>query len=317
MSKTDKKKSKKHNHLAAEMRAEQNYNQIDGVINNYKPSILEYLKQNKPTPPERGGKANSFIDCVFDAELIEHPPVTQLSTISKMKSHLDYTAAKSGDVDAAFRLIKDLLCNKEHKRKIYELGQKYAGAILVGVHTVERAGINKIPHALVIAISKITGIEYNFDIVQLNSVGRTGSDAIYRLAHRPKFDGTICAGRKYILVDDVITGGGTFSEMRCYIESKGGKVEHLVVAGASQFSTNIALSEKTRCELESKYDMILLKELLKGCDIYNGKVEYLTESEGRTILGAGSLINLRDRIVKARYEGSIQKTRRTLENGVR
>jgi hypothetical protein len=44
----------RHNHLAAaEMGAEQNYNQIDGVINNVeKPSILEQLRQNKPPPPE-------------------------------------------------------------------------------------------------------------------------------------------------------------------------------------------------------------------------------------------------------------------------
>jgi hypothetical protein len=46
------------NHLAAaEMGAEQNYNQIDGIINNEnKPSILEQLRQNRPEPPERGDK---------------------------------------------------------------------------------------------------------------------------------------------------------------------------------------------------------------------------------------------------------------------
>jgi hypothetical protein len=42
---------------AAEMGAEQNYNSIDGIINNEsKPSILEQLRQNKAKPPERGGK---------------------------------------------------------------------------------------------------------------------------------------------------------------------------------------------------------------------------------------------------------------------
>ena len=57
MNVTDNKEPIKYNHLAAaEMDAEENYNQIDGVINNYKPSILEYLKHNKPEPPKFGGK---------------------------------------------------------------------------------------------------------------------------------------------------------------------------------------------------------------------------------------------------------------------
>ena len=46
------------NHLAsAEMGAEQNYNQIDGVINNYTPSILDFLKHNEPEQPKTGGKS--------------------------------------------------------------------------------------------------------------------------------------------------------------------------------------------------------------------------------------------------------------------
>ncbi len=46
------------NHLAAaEMGAEQNYNQIDGIINNEpKPSILEFLRDHRPQPNERGHK---------------------------------------------------------------------------------------------------------------------------------------------------------------------------------------------------------------------------------------------------------------------
>jgi len=57
MNATDNKEPIKYNHLAAaEMDAEENYNQIDGVINNYKPSILEYLKHNKPNPPVHSGK---------------------------------------------------------------------------------------------------------------------------------------------------------------------------------------------------------------------------------------------------------------------
>lgn len=44
----------KYNHLAtAEMSEEENYNQIDGVISNKKPSILDHLRQyqSKPSKP--------------------------------------------------------------------------------------------------------------------------------------------------------------------------------------------------------------------------------------------------------------------------
>ena len=49
----------KYNYLAAaEMSAEDNYNQIDGIPNNgFKPSILEQLRDFKPEPPE-GGKTD-------------------------------------------------------------------------------------------------------------------------------------------------------------------------------------------------------------------------------------------------------------------
>jgi len=40
------------------MGAEQNYNQIDGIINNTeKPSILEHLKNYKPKPTEKKEKS--------------------------------------------------------------------------------------------------------------------------------------------------------------------------------------------------------------------------------------------------------------------
>jgi len=107
-------------------------------------------------------------------------------------------------------------------------------------------------------------------------------------------------------VDDVVTGGGTFGELRHYIESKGGKVVHMMSAGAAQFSTNIALSEQTKLALEQKYGVKLLSEFLKEHKLYGGNHEALTESEARTLLGAGSLDAARNRIAKARQQGSRQ-----------
>ena len=80
----------------------------------------------------------------------------------------------------------------------------------------------------------------------------------------------------------------------------------MMSAGAAQFSTNIALSEQTKLALEQKYGVKLLSEFLKEHKLYGGNHEAITESEARTLLGAGSLDAARDRIAKVRQQGSRQ-----------
>jgi len=172
--------------------------------------------------------------------------VTQLTTIAKMKSHADYKAAKAGDAKAAARLVRDMMAGEAQQDKIKALAEKHPGAVLAAVHAEERAGKNKIPQAIADYISEATGLEVDTGIVQSRKVGHAGQDAWHRLAFRAKFDGEVKPGREYILVDDVVTGGGTFGELRRYVESNGGKAVDMLCAGAAQFSTNIALSEKTR-----------------------------------------------------------------------
>jgi len=233
----------------------------------------------------------------------EYPRVVQLSTISKLKAHHDYIAAKSGDIDAAYRLVRDLLSGTEQLQKIEEIGIQHPGAIFVAVHAVEALGKNKIPQVCAKYIGAITGNpvnDGNSAIVQRIKVERTGTNAIYRLAFRPKFTGTVIKSHEYILVDDVITGGGTLSELRYFIESNGGKVVHMVTLGAAKFSINMIMSNNTRLELENRYGIIPLQDFLKENDIYGGNRRYLTESEGRTILRTGGLDTARNRIAQTR-----------------
>ena len=81
-----------------------------------------------------------------------------------------------------------------------------------------------IPQILADYIGKKTGLEVDDTIIQTNRVHRTGSDEWYRFAFRPTFDGTVMPSRDYILVDDVFTHGGSFNEMRLFIERNGGTV---------------------------------------------------------------------------------------------
>ena len=230
--------------------------------------------------------------------------VTQLTTIAKMKSHADYKAAKAGDAKAAARLVRDMMAGEAQQDKIKALAEKHPGAVLAAVHAEERAGKNKIPQAIADYISEATGLEVDTGIVQSRKVGHAGQDAWHRLAFRAKFDGEVKPGREYILVDDVVTGGGTFGELRRYVESNGGKAVDMLCAGAAQFSTNIALSEKTRLDIENKFGVESLQKFLLEEGLYGGNHQSLTESEARLILGTGTLVKARDRIAEARQEGS-------------
>ncbi|MCL2321825.1 MAG: hypothetical protein FWC47_06940 [Oscillospiraceae bacterium] len=235
---------------------------------------------------------------------MSYPDVMQLTTITKMKKHPDYKNAKSGDVSSSYRLVRDLLSGKNQIQKINYIAENFQNAILLGVYASEQMGKNKIPHALVAIIGEMTGLETEARIVQSNEVGHTGSDAIHRLAYRAKFTGDVKQGRNYILTDDVITSGSTLSELRCYIEDNGGRVVLFLTAGAAQFSTNIKLSDETRFKLIDKYGILEIQKLLKELDIYGGAFEFLTESEGRTLLGAGTTIDTaRNRIIEARISG--------------
>ena len=232
--------------------------------------------------------------------------VTQLTSIARMKSHPAYTAAKAGDITAAYNLIRGLLGSSQLK-KIRAIGRQYPDALLTGVYAEEAAGINKIPHALVCAISELTGIQDDFNIVQNNRACHTGKDMTFRLAYRPKFAGTVQAGRDYIIADDVVASGATLGELRYYIESRGGKVIHMVVIAAAKFGTHITMAPETYFDLESKYSIMPLQLFLRENDIYDGYFQYLTEAEARAILRAGTIDAAGDRIAAARRAGNRRK----------
>ena len=124
-------------------------------------------------------------------------------------------------------------------------------------------------------------------------------------ANRPRFDGDVQAGRKYILVDDVFSAGGTFSELRAFIETNGGIVVDTITManGSKSINPQLAVTKKHVLELENKFGVKSLQQFLKEENLYVGNYKSLTDSEARTILGAPPLDEARDRIAKARQEG--------------
>ena len=219
-----------------------------------------------------------------------------------MQEHADYKAAKSGDREAAARLIVDVTKNEAQHNILKELAERHPDAIVVPVHAEEMEGRNPIPSLLADYIGDITGLEVDNNVVQSIRAGRTDSDAWGRMALRPAFDGKVQSGRKYIIVDDVVTQGGTLSEMRRHIEANGGEVVEMLTIGAARNSTIIALSDKNKLKLERQYGVESLQIFLKEVGLYGGNYEALTASEARQLLEAGTLDEARNRILEARQK---------------
>lgn len=152
-----------------------------------------------------------------------------------LRSHPKYALAKSGEPKAAASVVKDLIKPQNAMSHIQEIGQK---ATYVPVISIEQSGRNKLPIAAAAYYARISGGNVSTDIVQTNRAYHTQKSMMSRLLSPVKFTGNVVPGRKYVLVDDVITTGGTLRNLKNYIESKGGSVSGVVaLTNASRGST--------------------------------------------------------------------------------
>jgi len=251
----------------------------------------------------------SFYDGSWDPDF---PPVMHFVDLDNccakpwkfLEVHPDYEAAKKKeDRIAALRLVHDFLKTPENLAQLKMLKQKYQGAIIVPVRAIEAGGKNKIPGALAEFISQNTGLDINIDIVQSNRVHRTGADEWHRFAFRPFYSGNVIPKRKYILVDDVFSLGGSFNELRRFIEHNSGKVIQTIAIATGRSGPEIALNPKTLKNLIDRDGENKLKLFLKEIDLYDGNFKALTEPEARALRRASSLDYARDRILAARCQG--------------
>ena len=221
-----------------------------------------------------------------------------------LEAHPDYDAAKNHENRvAALRLVHDFLKTPENHVQLRALKHTYPGAIIVPVRAIEAGGENKIPGALADYIGCYTGLEVDDNIIQTNHVYRTGSDEWHRFAFRPSFDGEVKAGRKHILVDDVFSNGGSFNELRLFIERKGGNVVKTIALALGGHGNKIAPEPIIIKALVDKYGQDTLSLFLKEVRLYDGNFQALTNPEALALGRAPSLDKARDRIFAARQAG--------------
>ena len=214
-----------------------------------------------------------------------------------VKKHLDYAAAKAGDLDSAVFLVKGLVS----KSILGQLAKEYNHyePILVSAHAVERTGLNAIPQALADYLGEQLNWQVDSGIIQTNVVAHTGADGFSRMARQAEFSGAVETGRNYCMVDDFVGQGGTLANMRGMLIKDGGIVIGSTALTGKPYSAILSPDCEILAQLRDKHGNEL-EHRWKGR--FGFGYECLTSSEARYLVRTPSFDRIRDRIA-ASVEG--------------
>jgi adenine/guanine phosphoribosyltransferase-like PRPP-binding protein len=223
---------------------------------------------------------------------VDMPDVLIGQKMGAAGAHADYNAAKAGDTHAAIRLVKDLVTPDVAERVRQEIGDQ--DVTLVPVVAVESSGHNKIPMAVAQRLGHDLGLKVDEGgIYQAVRAKRSALGGLDRLFRYPEFAGEVEPGRKYYLVDDTLTQGGTFAALANYIRSRGGEVVGEFALTGKQYSRTLRLSPDTLAQVRERYG-----DLENSFREATGRgFDGLTESEARYLVKHDSPDTIRDRIL--------------------
>ena len=223
------------------------------------------------------------------------PDVLIHASESAVKQHPAYKWAKTGHGPSATTLVNDTM-SEQRNQQLVDLLRGHAPT-LVSAHAYEREGINAIPEAFAVEISKAVGWPHDLGVAQINVVTHTGADGFSRLARQAEFAGAVQPGCEYVLVDDFVGMGGTLANLKGYIESKGGKVLAAVSLTGKPHSAKLALSPERLQELRKKHGTELETWWIER---FAHAFDALTESEARYLARTETVDTIRNRIADAK-----------------
>jgi hypothetical protein len=248
---------------------------------------------DQTVPPKRGAP--------FDAGGLPErrpwgafPDIPLHAAESQVKKHPLYTAAKSGDAEAAAALVEQTLSAAAVAELRQIIGDRRS-VRTVGVTAAEDAGVNAIPAALARALAELLDQPTELEIVQINRVGHTGASGWHRLATPPLFDGPVSRGCGYLIADDFVGQGGTIANLRGFIECHGGQVLGATALTGRRDSATISLSNGTLANLRAKHGQ--LEDWWR--ERFGFGFDSLTESEARYLIRAENADTIRSRLAQA------------------
>lgn len=143
--------------------------------------------------------------------------------------------------------------------------------------------LNVLPAQFAAHLAERLDAEVDTEILQIARVGRTTAKELERFLWQPHFQGTVRTDVAYVIVDDVLTWGGTLAALRSFIIANGGTVAaYATLACGRPGDQPLAISKQT---LESVVGQF-------GNDFgsfWKGEIGHvaqsLTEAEGRYLAG--------------------------------
>ena len=173
---------------------------------------------------------------------------------------------------------------------------------------------NVLPIWMAYQVGYHLGLNVYSGIYQEDKAHRTGKGGFYRLAHRPSFYGAVRSGQDHLLVDDVLSMGGTLTELRGFIESNGGNVIGMSVLadssverrnnhGRSVQDVDLAASSEQLTNLGKKHG----KNFVSFWERQTGyEISCLTRREADFLLFFDSFSHIQTAYLEAKNGGSSQ-----------
>jgi hypothetical protein len=215
---------------------------------------------------------------------------------SRVKTDRDYLAAKSGDANAALRLVERFV-NDGYINCVRTLVGESDNVCLTAVHAEESTGRNQIAQALAATLAERLSLEVDDEQVQINIVNHTGASGFVRLARQALFGGEVKTGQSYLMVDDFVGQGGTLANFRGYLVANGAKVVGATVLTGKPHSAKIALTKE-------RYEDLLKKHGDELESWWQTEFSFgwscLTESEARYLCNSPDADAIRNQIAAAR-----------------
>jgi hypothetical protein len=228
----------------------------------------------------------------------DFPDVVIHTDVRTRDTHPGYTAAKTGDAEAALMLASDLQSPEGIVRLKAVIGNR--PSLLLPVVADELTGFNAIPDAM----AQVLGIELGIpvlagEIVQTNKVGHTRAPAFQRIVTPATFEGQVQTGANYVLVDDHVGLGGTLANLRGYVEARGGEVIAITTLTESRDARAISLQPTTRNMLWDRHGQAL-DDLWQSQFGYG--IDCLTEVEALNLCRQHSVAAIEDFLAQAAIE---------------
>ncbi|MBL8597720.1 MAG: hypothetical protein JNL14_08280 [Devosia sp.] len=216
-----------------------------------------------------------------------------------MSSHAQYNAAKGQrDVYCALNILNDLA----QERVVLGLRDIAIASGVTPKIIAPSAQVGDSNNALAIGYAQWLGHELDWPVeervFQSKTVSKDREGAWFRLAHQSTFYGEIDSKASYVIVDDVVTLGGTLADLRSFIIGKGAKVIAMsAIASGTGADKQIRLGDGTRDKLEKHYGSSLASDC---SDILGFPHTCLTNDEAGRLLGCSGYVEFRKNIQRER-----------------